>query len=308
MKLSTHERYAHSNITQRHDFHWPGEKRLAVYAAINLECFAFGEPGGATLVKENPQPDVLNYAWRDYGNRVGIWRMLDLFNELGIPATALANSTMLEYAPGVVEAFHDCGFEIVCHGRTNSEQPGTLPEPEERTVIEEATRTISGLQGTPPKGWLGPLISQSHVTPDLLDEAGYEYLLDWAHDDQPIWMQTRGTVAGDHEKKGTGRILSVPYPQELNDVPAIMGRRIEAAEFSQMIQHAYKVHLTECSQRSAVMGIALHPYLMGQPHRFYHLKEAFRALKDQADERVWFTSPGAINQFWRERFPGGNER
>ena len=309
MKLATHQRYPHSNIPQRRDFSWPQEKRLAVYAAINLEYFAFGEPGGAALVQENPQPDVLNYAWRDYGNRVGIWRILDMFNELDIPATALANSTMLEHAPGVVEAFHDCGFEIVCQGRTNSEQQGVLREPEERNLIEEATRAITDLQGTAPTGWLGPLISQSYVTPDLLDEAGYEYLLDWAHDEQPVWLQTRGAPSGDSHAsgKGEGRILSVPYPQELNDVPAIMGRRIEAAQFSQMIQHAYAVHLDECSKRSAVMGIALHPYLMGQAHRFYYLKEAFRTLKAQADERVWFTSPGEINRFWREHFPEGNE-
>lgn len=296
MELKSHNRYPHSNIIDRPDFDWSDGKRLAVYFAINLECFSFGEPGGATLVSENPQPDVLNYAWRDYGNRVGIWRMLDLFDRLDIPVTALANSTMIDHAPGVVEAFQSRGMEVVCHGRTNSEKQGELSEAGERALIEEATNVIEASGGQRPRGWLGPLISQSHLTPDLLNEAGYEYLLDWAHDDHPIWMKTRPSA------RGGAHILSVPYPQELNDVPAIMGRRIEGAQFSQMILNAYHVHLDECETRSAVMGIAMHPYLMGQAHRFYHLKLALETLKAKADDRVWFTSPGEISRYWHENF------
>ena len=156
---------------------------------------------------------MLNHAWRDYGNRIGAWRLLDLFDELGLPCSVLANSALCEHAPSLLEAFTARGDEMVAHGRSNSERQGTLDESQEEALIREATRVLRAA-GHAPKGWLGPWISQSHATPDLLQEAGYEYLLDWCMDDQPVWFRTR-----------KGRILSVPYPQELNDIPAIVARR-----------------------------------------------------------------------------------
>jgi peptidoglycan/xylan/chitin deacetylase (PgdA/CDA1 family) len=119
---------------------------------------------------------------------------------------------MVEHAPQAIAAF--AGAEIVGHGRTNSERQGTLSEADERALIDETTEALETYSGQRPHGWLGPWISQSPLTPDLLQEAGYGYLLDWCHDDQPVWMTTR-----------QGRILSVPYPQELNDIPQIVARR-----------------------------------------------------------------------------------
>lgn len=286
--LAHHHRYAFSPITDRPDFSWPGGKRLAVYLGMNLECFAFGDGLGAELAPGGPPPDVLNYAWRDYGNRVGIWRMLALFDALDLPTTALVNSEMYAQAPGVVEAFRARGDEVAGHGRTNAERQGILPEPEEAALIREATEVLIAAEGVAPKGWLGPWISQSDVTPDLLQEAGYEYLLDWCHDDQPVWMRTRN-----------GRILAIPYPQELNDIPQIVGRKREAAEFADMIIDAFEVMLAESRHRPLVMGIALHAYLMAHPHRHKHLDRALRTLCRLADETVWFTTAGEINQHYR---------
>ncbi|MEO1331644.1 MAG: polysaccharide deacetylase family protein [Pseudomonadota bacterium] len=287
-RLASHHRYPFSAIIDRPNFDWPGGARLAVYLGMNLECFAFGDGLGAELAPGGPQPDVLNYAWRDYGNRVGVWRMLALFDELELPTTALVNSEMYAAAPRVIEAFRARGDEIAGHGRTNAERQGVLPEAEEARLIAESTEAIASTEGQAPRGWLGPWISQSAVTPDLLAEAGYEYLLDWCHDDQPIWMRTRG-----------GSILAVPYPQELNDIPQIVGRKREGAEFADMIVDAFEVMLAESAERPLVMGIALHAYLMGHPHRFKHLVRALRALKSAADGRVWFTTAGAINTHFR---------
>lgn len=147
---------------------------------------------------------------------------------------------------------------------------------------------LSAREGQAPKGWLGPWISHSHVTPDLLQEAGYEYLLDWCHDDQPVWMQTR-----------RGRILSVPYPQELNDIPQIVGRKREGAEFADMIIDAFDVLLEESERRPLVMGIALHGYLMGHPHRLKHLDRALRYMRERQGDRVWWTTAGAVNDHFR---------
>lgn len=287
-QLTGHGRFDYSAIVDRPDFSWPDGRRLAVYLGVNLESFVFGAGEGAVLASANSAPDVLNHAWRDYGNRVGVWRMIDLFDELGLACTVLPNTGMYHEASRVMDAFRDRGDEVAAHGRTNSEKQVDLGESEERDLIVEVTSEIERNEGRRPKGGLGPFISESHATPDLLDEAGYEYLLDWAHDEQPVWMRTRN-----------GRILSVPYPQEINDVPQIMGRRQEAPEFARMMLDAFRLHLSESAHRPVVMGIAVHPYLMGQPHRFVHFAEALRTLVDEADDRVWFTTAGGINEHYR---------
>ena len=282
IKLASHDRYDYSAITDRPDYDWPDGKRLAVYIGLNLEHFAFGTGLGGELAPGGPQPDVLNYAWRDYGNRVGVWRMLELFDELQLPVSVLLNSTIYDYCPGVVAAFRQRGDEIVAHGRSNAERQGILPEAEERQLISEATEAIRQHEGKPPAGWLGPWISQSLLTPDLLQEQGYRYLLDWCHDDQPTWFRTR-----------QGRILAVPYPQEINDIPAIMVRRAGAAEFAAMIIDNIDEMLQQARAQPLVMGIALHPYIVGQPFRLRHLRRALAHIARQRED-IWLTTAGAI--------------
>jgi len=286
--LSHHDRYGYSPIIQRPDFSWPGGGRLAVYIAINIEWFAFDEPGGAVLASANHAPDVLNHAWRDYGNRVGLWRMLDLLDRLDLPAAGLLNGAVCDHAPQIPEAFVARGDEIVAHGWTNSTEPGKMSREDEARMLAQSRDRLAEKTGQRPEGYLAPLISESVHTPDLLDAAGYSYLMDWAHDEQPVWFDTK------REDGSRSRILSVPYPQEINDVPQIIGRRREGAEFADMIRSAYALHQRECAQRPVVMGIALHPYLMGQAHRFEHLERALSRLKAQAGPETWFTTPGQI--------------
>ena len=259
-----------------------------MYIGLNLEHFAFGEGHGAELCPGGPQPDVLNYAWRDYGNRVGAWRLIDLFDELSLPVSVLANSSIYHYCPELMDAFRARGDEVVGHGRTNSERQGTLPEAEELRLIEEATGVIARAEGRAPAGWLGPWISQSPVTPCLLAEAGYQYLLDWCMDDQPVWFSTRNG----------GRILSVPYPQELNDIPSIVGRKDSGEQFATMISDTFEEMLAQSTKQSLVMGIALHPYLVGQPHRLRPLRRALQAIVARRDD-IWTTTAGGIAAFSR---------
>jgi hypothetical protein len=279
--MPTHGRYPYSPIIERMPFEWPGGKRLAVYIGLNLEWFAFGEGLGAELAPGGPQPDVLNYAWRDYGNRVGVFRLAELFGQHALPISLLVNAKMIEQAPQALAVFPNA--EIVAHGRSNSERQGGLLEADERAPINETTEVLERHFGRRPNGWLGPWISQSLHTPDLLQEGGYTYLLDWCHDDQPVWMRTRA-----------GRILSVPYPQELNDIPQIVARKREGAEFANMIVDAFEVLRAESEKRPLVMGIALHAYIVGWPHRFKHLAGAIKHLVSEADDKVWFTTSGAI--------------
>lgn len=283
MELKTHNRYAYAPLRGRADYTWPAGRRLAVYFALNLEHFSYGEGLGAELAPGGPHPDILNYAWRDYGNRVGAWYMLDAFDGLRLPMAALVNSAMYDYAPELVAACRARGDEIVGHGRTNAERQGVLDEPGERALIGEATARLAEAEGRPPEGWLGPWISHSHVTPDLLAEAGYRYLLDWCMDDQPIWFRCRNDR----------RILAVPYPQEVNDIPQIVGRKIGGDAFADIIVDHFDEMMELSRERPLVMGIALHAYLVGQPHRLRHLKRALRHIARHRDS-IWLTTPGAI--------------
>lgn len=285
MELRTHDRYDYVPLRGRADYTWPAGRRLAVYFALNLEHFSYGEGLGAELALGGPHPDILNYAWRDYGNRVGAWYMLDAFDALRLPMAALVNSAMYDYAPELVAACRLRGDEIVGHGRTNAERQGVLEEADERTLIVEATARLAEAEGRPPEGWLGPWISHSHVTPDLLAEAGYRYLLDWCMDDQPIWLRCRGGK----------RILAVPYPQEVNDIPQIAGRKIGGDAFADIVIDQFDEMLELSQERPLVMGVALHAYLVGQPHRLRHLKRALRHIAKHRD-RIWLTTPGAIAQ------------
>ncbi len=280
--MNHHGRYDYSPIRGRPRYLWPNGTGLAVYIAVNLEHFSFGEGLGAELAPGGPQPDVLNYAWRDYGNRVGAWRLLDLLDQLQLPASVLINSEIYSGAPGLAEAFRARGDEFVGHGRTNSERQGVLGEAQEAALIAEATAAIARHEGTPPKGWLGPWISQSRTTPDLLAEAGYAYLLDWCMDDQPIFMRTRN-----------GRILALPYPQEINDIPMIVGRKIEGPAFAQMIVDHFDEMLEQSAHQPLVMGIALHPYIVGQPHRLRYLRGALAHITARRDQ-IWLTRAGDI--------------
>jgi len=289
--LKDHGRYAYKPITQRADYTWPGGKRLAVYIGLNLEHFAFGEGLGAELAPGGPQPDVLNYAWRDYGNRVGAWRMRDVFDALDMPVSVIANSAMYGYAPELMSAFRDRGDEVVGHGRTNSERQSVLDRGKEAELIAEATQIITKAETVAPKGWLSPWIAESLQTPDLLAEAGYGYTLNWCMDDQPVWMQT-----------ATGRLLAIPYPQEVNDIPSIVARKDGAADFADMIIDNFDEMLDQSAQQSLVMGIALHPYLVGQPYRLRHLRRALDHIASRRDD-IWLTRSGAIHDYCRNEIP-----
>jgi len=286
-----HNRYDYVPITERAAYTWPGGARLAVYIGLNLEHFAFGEGLGAELAPGGPQPDVLNYAWRDYGNRVGAWRMRDLFDALDMPVSLLANSAMYAYAPDLMAAFRARGDEVLGHGRTNSECQSVMDPTAEAALIAEATATITQAEGKAPQGWLSPWIAESLVTPDLLQEAGYGYTLNWCMDDQPIWMRTRA-----------GRLLSIPYPQEVNDIPSIVARKDGAAAFADMIIDNFDEMLEQSRAQPLVMGVALHPYLVGQPYRLRHLRRALRHITAHRDQ-IWLTQAGAIHSYCRDEIP-----
>ncbi len=286
--LPGHGRFGYSGIHQRPTYRWPGGAGLAVYLGFNIEHFAFGEGLGAAIGPASPQPDVLNYSWREYGNRVGAWRCLDLFSSLGLPAAALINTALYDHCPELIAACVARGDELVGHGHSNAERQGVLDESDERALLLHCSQAIQTHSGQTAAGWLSPWISESRLTPDLLAETGYSYTLNWCHDDQPLPMHTR-----------SGKPLwAVPYPQELNDIPMIIARQMDGKDFAQMIIDQLAEMLDQTQPQGTaplVMGIALHPYIVGQPYRLRHLRRALEQLAAARDSgRVWMTTPGAI--------------
>jgi allantoinase len=284
VKVRANPPYAYSAITQRPDYNWPGGKRLAVYVALNVEQYRFGEGLIEELVAAGPQPDVLNYSWCDYGTRVGVWRILDLLEEFRIPVTLLVNTDLYAACTSVIEPFRKRGDEIACHGRTNSERQGSMSETDERAVIEEATRVFRQHEGRAPRGWLSPWISETHATLDLLQSAGYSYVLDWCSDDQPFWLRT-----------SHGPLLAVPYPQELNDSSTMIGRLVDPSEFAGMILDNFDEMLAQSMDQPLVMGIALHAHISGQPFRLKYLRRVFARL-DALRETYWLTHAESISE------------
>lgn len=240
---------------------------------------------GSKIGAACPDPDVLNYSWREYGNRVGAWRCLELFDSLALPVGAIANTALYDHCPELIAAFRGRGDELIGHGHTNSEQQGVLTEPRESALLRHCRDRMEKDSGRAPSGWLSPWISESRVTPDLLAENGYQYSLNWCHDDQPIRMRTR-----------SGKSLwSIPYPQVVNDIPMIVGRQMDGKDFAQLIIDQFDEMREQARAQPLVMGIALHPYLVGQPYRLRHLRRALSHIAEARDrDDIWWATPGDI--------------
>jgi allantoinase len=288
LQLPKHGRYRYATIETRPDYDWPERKRLAFYIGLNVEHFAFMAGLGADPVQRpNTTQTQRNFAWRDYGLRVGIWRVFQMLDELKLPATILLNSLVCENYPEVIERIERRGDDICAHGRTNAETMAGLWEHDEARLIAETTETITRHFGARPMGWMGPAAAETRVTPDLLVEAGYTHSLGWPVDDQPIWMRTR-----------SGPLLSVPYPMELNDIGATVNRDHTGREFADMVVDQFDEMIEQSEQQPLVMSVALHPFICGQPFRLRPLRQALKhCLEHEDKQKVWFTSAGRIAQY-----------
>jgi allantoinase len=284
VELKKHNRYDYSPITERPDYDWPDGKRLAVYFALNIEHFSFGEGLGHTPTNPGTQPDVRNYAWRDYGLRVGIWRVFDLFDQFGLPMCHLMNTSIYDYAPQIPAKIRARGDEFVGHGVTNSEEQGGYPKDEEADLIARATEAFRTHEGDGPGGWMGPWISESAHTPDLLHANGYRYIMDWSADDQPFWMTT-----------GTGPILSIPYHIEINDSPAQLSRRHTSDDFTRMVTAHFDEQMRQCDNQPLIFSLAMHTFVVGQPYRLAGLRDILTHIVNHPDaEKIWFCRPRDI--------------
>ena len=280
--LKTHGRYDYSNILKRPVYDWPNGKRLAVYVAMNIEVFSYGEGKGAAITPPEQSTSHSVYSWRDYGNRVGFWRLMEMFDALDIPLEHQINIEIYQHCPDVMERIRARGDEILSHGVTNSDEQGHLREELEAHLIHNVTDTIERHEGSRPTGWMSPWLSNSSQTLDLLQEAGYRYVMDWTMDDQPVWMKTR-----------KGRILSMPYPIENNDNRALVWYRYTSSEFADMIIDGFDEMLEQSEGQPLVFPVSFHPFVVGRPYRIRQLRRALQHILAHRD-KIWLTRPGDI--------------
>lgn len=282
-----HDRYDYLPIVDRPVLRWPGDARLAVWVIPNIEYFHPDEPGPAiTPGLPGHAPDVLNFAWRDYGPRVGIWRTIQTLDRHNIRATVSLNGEACLAYPEIIEAGKARGWEFMGHGVTNSQSLAGLDEATERDVIARAMALITEAVGERPRGWLGPKLAENHRTPDLLAEAGLDYVCEWCNDDQPYEMHVR-----------RGSLLSIPYAVETNDMMVFVSNRHTARDYYEILVDQFDVLLRDAEETGRVMAVPLHPYLTGQPFRDKYLDLALAHMRHQPG--VWFATGSEIVDHYR---------
>jgi len=277
-----HERFDYSAIVDRPPLRWPNGARVAVWVIPNIEHFLFDRP--STRIADGVlslNPDVLNYSWRDYGVRVGIWRMMDVMQRYGVPGTVALNSDVCGKYPRIIEAGNALGWEWMGHGTSNSILINRQNEDEERALIRDVTKTIAEATGLRPRGWLSPALSETVRTLDLLAEAGIEYVGNWVNDEQPYRMRVR-----------SGAMVSMPYSAELNDIPALLGLHQSPETFGRMICDQFDVLYEDGAVTGRVMSICLHPFLIGHPHRSKYFDMALKHITSRRE--VWLAKGSEI--------------
>jgi len=287
--VAMHERIAWSARPERPPLAWPGGARLALWVAPNIEHYEYLP--AQVRVRDPwprvPHPDILGYGLRDYGNRVGVWRLMEVFDRLAIRCTVSLSMSVLDRYPPIAEAMMARRWEFMSHGLYNTRYHWGLSEDEERAAIEECQAIHRRHTGRGLPGWFSPAASNTLNTPDLVAEAGIGYLCDLYHDDQPTPLRVR-----------RGELHSLPYSMELND--SIAWRRgMEAEAFARKIRDEFDVLYAEGGQ---VMNVAVHPFIMGQPHRVAHLEQALAYVLGH--DGVWCATGSEIIDCYRRQAAG----
>lgn len=282
-----HDRFDYSAIIDRPPLRWPNGARLAVWLIPNIEHFLFDRPSTpVTMATQHLRPDVLNYSWRDYGLRVGLWRVMEIMDKYGFKGTVALNSMVCERYPRVIEAGNAAQWEWMGHGMTNSDLINAQTPAEERELIASAVQTIARSTGRRPRGWLGPALSESVHTLDILAENGIDYVADWVNDEQPYPMRVK-----------SGQMTSIPYSIEINDIPAFLDLKQSAEAFGQNIKDQFDVLYEDSATTGRVMAISIHPFLVGHPYRAKYFADALKHVASRQD--VWLATGSQIIDWYR---------
>lgn len=287
-----HNRFPYSAIVDRKPLHWPKGARVAVWVIPNIEHFLFDRPStSVTHATTSLVPDVLNYSWRDFGVRVGIWRLMEIMERHGFKGTVALNSDVCDRYPRIIEEGNRLSWEWMGHGTNNSTLINRQSEDEERALIGGVVQTIERATGRHPRGWLSPALSESHRTLDILAENKIEYVCNWVNDEQPYPMRVKSRS-----------ILSMPYSIEINDIPAFLDQKQSGETFGRMICDQFDGLYEDGAKSGRVMAIALHPFLIGHPHRSKYFAQALAHIASR--QEVWIAKGGEIADWYKKNYSG----
>jgi len=295
MKPAPYGPFPYSAISRRPKLELPGGARLALWVVTNIEFFALDKPmpgdGNERPKPGDHTPMVRHWAQRDYGNRVGVYRVMEALSRYGLRSTVALNSAVCDHHPQLVDDCVRLGWEMMGHCRTNTERVTEVPPAEERALIAESLSRIARATGKRPLGWLGAGLQETWSTLDHLVAEGCTYVADWVNDDQPYALEVGG-----------GRLVSVPYSYELNDLAAIVRSKYTPGEFERMIRDQFDVLWREGAESGRVMAISLHPFLIGQPHRIGALERALEYIS--GFDGVWKATGEEIARHYLQTLKG----
>lgn len=260
----------------------PGDAQLAVWIIPNIEFFPLDEviPDGAGTV-----PDIPYFSVRDYGARVGFWRVAEALMEVDAPVTAALNSEVCHVYPDIAQAIAEARWEVIGHCRTNNRRLSEMDEKEERATILDTSAILKKKFGSSPRGWLGAGLQERWTTLEVLAGSGYSYVADWCSDDRPDMTWDRS-------------LITMPYPRETNDKVAFDAVRMSSPEFADLVLRQFDVLWREGSLEPRVFGLALHPYLMGVPHRSDHLRRILNEMRERPN--VWWATGSEIADVYKD--------
>lgn len=278
------DRYQYSPIIKRQPFNWPNNARVALMVAPNVEFFHIDKPiPGAP---SSQLPDVTGYALRDYGSRIGVFRMMEILDKHGIRATVLLNADVCAHHPVIIEEGNKRNWEWLGHGVTNNIRINQYPADQERAVIRGIRETIASYTGKAPRGWLGP--GGGDESPDTLDHLaaeGFDYVCDWGFDDQPMAMRVK-----------SGRMIAIPYQQGLNDIRVIFQGGHTPKDWCEMVCDQFDTLYKEGATQGRVMTIPLHPFVIGLAFRIKYLDIALQYICSHTG--VWKTTGSEIADYF----------
>ena len=283
------DRVDYSPIIDRPIIKWPNGARVALWISPNVEHYEYmpDDDAARTPWPRTPFPDVQQYSYRDYGNRVGFWRMLETLDKYNIRSCVSLNVAVLEHFPEIRDAMVERNYDYMSHGIYNTRYLYTYTEEQEREFYRDTIETLKLHTGKQLKGMLGPAISGTERTPDLMAEAGLIYHTDWMHDDQPVPIKVK-----------SGKLISVPYSIELNDSSLLRDNHYEGDYFARICMAQFDQLYKEGAESGRVMCIALHPFLIGQPHRIKYLDEILSHI--MSHDGVWQTTADEIADYYIE--------
>jgi allantoinase len=263
---------------------WPNGARVAFWVAPNIEFYELAPPKNPTRVTwARPQPDVLNYSYRDYGNRAGFWRMAEAMDRCGVRGSVSLNVAVCEHHPEVIEACVERGWELYSHGTYNTRYTFGMSEEQERALIQDSIDTVKRVSGQKLDGWLAPALTYTERTLDLVADMGLTYVCDLFHDDQPGPVKVN---VG--EKQTHGRLVSIPYSLEMNDAISFSVNWVTPRHYGEIIRRQFDRLYQEGRDSGTVMCIPLHPYLIGQPYRLKAFEDALAYIAGH--DKVWLAT------------------